>query len=79
MLSSTGFIVKVKKILECICVNCGKLKADIVSLVLCCNPFSLLHPTLPIFWGLSPGCPGEPRAMRCGPFLCFYTRASFIP
>jgi DNA-directed RNA polymerase II subunit RPB1 len=26
-----GFIVKVKKILECICVNCGKLKADIVS------------------------------------------------
>ncbi|EKM83352.1 hypothetical protein AGABI1DRAFT_65857 [Agaricus bisporus var. burnettii JB137-S8] len=23
-----GFIVKVKKILECICVNCGKLKAD---------------------------------------------------
>jgi DNA-directed RNA polymerase II subunit RPB1 len=28
--SWTGFIVKVKKILECICVNCGKLKADIV-------------------------------------------------
>lgn len=26
-----GFIVKVKKILECICVNCGKIKADIVS------------------------------------------------
>jgi len=26
-----GFLVKVKKILECICVNCGKLKADIVS------------------------------------------------
>ncbi|KAK7040592.1 DNA-directed RNA polymerase subunit [Favolaschia claudopus] len=24
-----GFILKVKKILECICVNCGKLKADI--------------------------------------------------
>ncbi|KAI0791691.1 beta and beta-prime subunits of DNA dependent RNA-polymerase [Abortiporus biennis] len=24
-----GFIVKVKKILECICVNCGRLKADI--------------------------------------------------
>ncbi|KAL5534789.1 hypothetical protein ACEPAG_1253 [Sanghuangporus baumii] len=23
-----GFLVKVKKILECICVNCGKLKAD---------------------------------------------------
>ncbi|KAJ7814216.1 ribosomal polymerase B1 [Mycena olivaceomarginata] len=26
-----GFIFKVKKILECICTNCGKLKADIVS------------------------------------------------
>jgi len=26
-----GFIVKVKKVLESICVNCGKLKADIVS------------------------------------------------
>lgn len=26
-----GFIVKVKKILECICVNCGKLKADIMD------------------------------------------------
>ncbi|KAG9088021.1 DNA-directed RNA polymerase II subunit rpb1, partial [Ceratobasidium sp. 392] len=25
----SGFLVKVKKILECICVNCGKLKADI--------------------------------------------------
>ncbi|KAJ7293955.1 DNA-directed RNA polymerase II, subunit 1, partial [Mycena rebaudengoi] len=24
-----GFIIKVKKILECICINCGKLKADI--------------------------------------------------
>ncbi|KAE9397212.1 beta and beta-prime subunits of DNA dependent RNA-polymerase [Gymnopus androsaceus JB14] len=31
-----GFIIKVKKILECICVNCGKLKADIVS---CIFPF----------------------------------------
>jgi DNA-directed RNA polymerase II subunit RPB1 len=30
-LTPLGFIVKVKKILECICVNCGKLKADIVS------------------------------------------------
>ena len=26
-----GFIVKVKKILECICVNCGRLKGDSVS------------------------------------------------
>lgn len=32
-LITKGFIVKVKKILECICVNCGKLKADIVSRV----------------------------------------------
>ena len=31
--ASAGFIVKVKKILESICVNCGKLKADIVSRV----------------------------------------------
>lgn len=47
-----GFIIKVKKILESICVNCGKLKADIVSGV----SFSLLasHPTTQIFWGLSP-------------------------
>ncbi|KAJ7202673.1 RNA polymerase Rpb1, domain 1-domain-containing protein [Mycena rebaudengoi] len=27
------FIIKAKKILECICINCGKLKADIVSRV----------------------------------------------
>ena len=33
MLLFPGFIVKVKKILESICVNCGKLKADIVSRV----------------------------------------------
>lgn len=47
-----GFIIKVKKILESICVNCGKLKADIVSGIF----FSLLasHPTTQIFWGLSP-------------------------
>jgi hypothetical protein len=48
-----GFIIKVKKILESICVNCGKLKADIVSRI---SRFRLLvsHPTIPIFWGLSP-------------------------
>jgi DNA-directed RNA polymerase II subunit RPB1 len=28
---SAGFLIKVKKILESICVNCGRLKADIVS------------------------------------------------
>jgi hypothetical protein len=32
LLSLAGFLVKVKKILECICVNCGKLKSDIVGL-----------------------------------------------
>ena len=48
----TGFIVKVKKILECICVNCGRLKADIVSRVsLSSTRFAPLYPT---FWGLSP-------------------------
>ena len=47
-----GFIVKVKKILECICVNCGRLKADIVSRVsLSSTRFAPLYPT---FWGLSP-------------------------
>lgn len=48
-----GFIVKVKKILESICVVCGKLKADTVSLN---NFFYLLvsSPTIPNFWGLSP-------------------------
>ena len=23
-----GFLIKVKKIIECVCVNCGKLKVD---------------------------------------------------
>jgi len=47
-----GFIIKVKKILECICVNCGRLKADTVSGV----SFSSTRfaPHHPIFWGLSP-------------------------
>ena len=49
---TTGFIVKVKKILECVCVNCGKLKADIVSH----NNISSTRfiPHHPNFWGLSP-------------------------
>lgn len=29
-----GFLVKVKKILECICFSCGKLKVDMVRLAL---------------------------------------------
>jgi hypothetical protein len=32
LILATGFLVKVKKILESICVHCGKLKADTVSL-----------------------------------------------
>jgi DNA-directed RNA polymerase II subunit RPB1 len=56
-----GFIVKVKKILECICVNCGKLKADIVSAPASLSfLYSFRIPTIPIFWGLSPN-PGEPQ------------------
>jgi len=47
-----GFIVKVKKILECVCVNCGKLKADIVSRVNISSTRFVPHH--PIFWGLSP-------------------------
>lgn len=42
LMPPSGFIIKVKKILECICVNCGRLKADIVSgrsfLDLFCTP-----------------------------------------
>ena len=60
-----GFIIKVKKILECICVNCGKLKADIVSLRL---PFSSARfaPPPPQFSGGS--LFGEPQ-----------TRSTFVP
>jgi len=47
-----GFIVKVKKILECVCVNCGKLKADIVSRTNISSTRFVPH--YPIFWGLSP-------------------------
>ena len=49
---ASGFIVKVKKILECICVNCGKLKADIVSCIGISSARFVPHH--PIFWGLSP-------------------------
>lgn len=52
LIVALGFIVKVKKVLECICVNCGRLKADIVSRVsLSSTRFAPHHP---IFWGLSP-------------------------
>jgi DNA-directed RNA polymerase II subunit RPB1 len=40
LISVLGFIVEVKKILECISLNCGKLKADVVS-----------HPYLHLFSG----------------------------
>ena len=49
---TSGFIVKVKKILECVCVNCGKLKADIVSHINISSTRFVPHH--PIFWGLSP-------------------------
>ena len=56
-----GFLVKVKKILECICVNCGKLKADTVSEIL--SPLLVSHPTTPIFWGLSPSTMENPESV----------------
>lgn len=50
-----------KKILECVCINCGKLKADIVSgRYLSSSHFA---PTIPIFW-----CAlhiGEPKCASC--------------
>ena len=48
----TGFIIKVKKILECICVNCGRLKADIVSRV--SFPLLVSHPTTQFSGGSLP-------------------------
>jgi ferredoxin len=67
-----GFIVKVKKILECICVNCGKLKADIVSRQFRFLPVS---PATPIFWGLSPAWVNPKPATRAYLFM----RLSFCP
>ena len=55
-----GFIVKVKKILESICVNCGKLKDDIVSRALCFSS-TRFAPHHLIFWGLSPHTMGNPK------------------
>jgi len=68
-----GFIVKVKKILESICVNCGKLKADIVSY----NsrlPLLVSHPTTQIFWGLSPDMENPKPVPRWFPL---FSRALF--
>lgn len=62
----SGFIVKVKKILESICVNCGKLKADIVSRV---SRSSLrFAPHHPNFLGALSTFHGEPQ-----------TRTTFVP
>jgi hypothetical protein len=61
--SCKGFIVKVKKILESICVNCGKLKADIVSGVFIAS--TCFAPHHPIFWGLSPPLVGNPKPTPC--------------
>jgi len=55
-----GFIIKVKKILESICVNCGKLKADIVSWILV--PLLVSQPHTPNFLGALSIYHGEPRA-----------------
>jgi hypothetical protein len=55
-----GFIVKVKKILESICVNCGKLKADIVSGVFFAS--TCFAPHHPNFLGALPTLGGEPQA-----------------
>lgn len=52
-----GFIIKVKKILECICVNCGRLKADTVSRV--SFPYSFRTPPPNFLGALSIG---EPQA-----------------
>lgn len=57
---SLGFIIKVKKILECICVNCGKLKADIVSRV-SLFPLLVSHPHHPNFLGALSTFHGEPQ------------------
>ncbi|KAG8968062.1 DNA-directed RNA polymerase II subunit rpb1 [Tulasnella sp. 419] len=63
-----GFLNKVKKILECICVNCGKLKADLVSgghtILLSSFPHCIPH-----FSGGSPrslnGGTPNPRRWQC--------------
>jgi DNA-directed RNA polymerase II subunit RPB1 len=39
-----GFMIKVKKILECVCFNCGKLKVDMVCLWLLACRLSLVTP-----------------------------------
>jgi len=57
-----GFIIKVKKILECICVNCGKLKADLVSRHYLCSQL-VLAPHLSKFSGGSPY--GNPKSVSC--------------
>ena len=59
----SGFIVKVKKILECVCVNCGKLKADIVSRINISSTRFVPHH--PIFWGLSPYPMEKPKPAPC--------------
>ena len=48
----SGFLVQVKKMLECLCINCGRPNANIVSR----SPaflYSLRTPPHQIFWGPS--------------------------
>jgi len=61
-----GFIIKVKKILESICVDCGKLKADIVSGVSVSS--TRFAPPLSNFLGALSKSHGEPQ-----------TRTTFVP
>lgn len=69
-----GFIVKVKKILESVCVNCGKLKADIVSRVSWVSS-TRFAPHHPIFWGLSPISWRTPNPFHVRPL----TREGVLP
>lgn len=59
MPSSPGFIIKVKKIVECICVQCGRLKVDGVRL-----PFLLPSPAARSPVADPPSAPFSPRCSR---------------
>lgn len=70
LLFAAGFLVKVKKILESICVNCGKLKADTVSL-----PITLLAYFLGALPALRVGNP-EPAVHRMISVVARFTTVS---
>ena len=63
-----GYIVKAKKMLESICVNYGKLKANIVSCIYL--PLLVSHPTIPFSRGslsLSLHPMENPKPIPCWP------------